>query len=531
MYSERRKTWNKSVLASAPMEGKHKDAWEATDESTDSFYRAPMSRQSSNESRFFAGSTGDSSRRPSRSRSRQFGDSTRTNSMRNSTELLYANPQSLGNSEIDARNYVSDTEAYIDLGDNGQPEFGLNQQPAPSSGKVHSISCSSTSDGQQLTWDKPTRPPRGQAPGHGKSESASTSSQFETALSHNVSTSASACASLEGYVTPPQTTESSHVQRFRIANPSPPSPPPPLIQTSASRRSMNSHKDLPVPPAGSDITSNDRPSTTKGPEDDEEPESYFVRNTYAQLDVTGVKGDGYEDGVERTRAKLGHDRRSVQLAAVNNAKDPVLSDIPEKELTVLSNVDRLVFPSSPLCSSLTSLRYGFFSEPSHERVVILHSNYFAKNLQRVARATTTGPPSPVVLSAMPKPPEVPKDVERRRIVKWSQMLESEKRDNGGNVSVWRVNFGKEKKLRSRVFKGIPDAWRAAAWEVLIGRWVGKQHGRDSLEARELERMLTQLRTEYRSSVDRPSSYDVQIDLDVPRTINGHVLFKTRYGQG
>ena len=29
----------------------------------------------------------------------------------------------------------------------------------------------------------------------------------------------------------------------------------------------------------------------------------------------------------------------------------------------------------------------------------------------------------------------------------------------------------------------------------------------------------------------PSAEDVQIDLDVPRTISGHVLFHTRYGQG
>lgn len=29
----------------------------------------------------------------------------------------------------------------------------------------------------------------------------------------------------------------------------------------------------------------------------------------------------------------------------------------------------------------------------------------------------------------------------------------------------------------------------------------------------------------------PSAQDVQIDLDVPRTISGNVLFHTRYGQG
>jgi hypothetical protein len=34
-----------------------------------------------------------------------------------------------------------------------------------------------------------------------------------------------------------------------------------------------------------------------------------------------------------------------------------------------------------------------------------------------------------------------------------------------------------------------------------------------------------------NSIDLPSSFDVQIDLDVPRTISGHTLFMTRYGAG
>jgi hypothetical protein len=33
------------------------------------------------------------------------------------------------------------------------------------------------------------------------------------------------------------------------------------------------------------------------------------------------------------------------------------------------------------------------------------------------------------------------------------------------------------------------------------------------------------------TLDDSSSYDVQIDLDVPRTISGHILFHTRYGHG
>lgn len=74
----------------------------------------------------------------------------------------------------------------------------------------------------------------------------------------------------------------------------------------------------------------------------EESEAYFVRNTYALLDVTGVRGDGYEEGIERTRAKLGHDRRSVQLAVKGDAKEDSFGEIPQKELDILQNVDRCV---------------------------------------------------------------------------------------------------------------------------------------------------------------------------------------------
>lgn len=113
---------------------------------------------------------------------------------------------------------------------------------------------------------------------------------------------------------------------------------------------------------------------------------------------------------------------------------------------------------------------------------------------------------------------------------------------GGNVSVWGVRVGKERKLRKRVFKGIPDRWRGAAWEVLAGRWAataaaakaGVKAGGGQYRMpnpSELERVMERLRSRYRAGLDQPSSYDVQIDLDVPRTINGHVLFKTRYGQG
>jgi len=100
------------------------------------------------------------------------------------------------------------------------------------------------------------------------------------------------------------------------------------------------------------------------------------------------------------------------------------------------------------------------------------------------------------------------------------MLEPRVRDEGCNIEAWGVKASKEQKLRERTYKGIPDRWRRAAWDLLMSRFsrTGK-----------LE--MQRLGEEYRDALEKPSTYDVQIDLDVPRTISGHIMFRTRYGSG
>jgi USP6 N-terminal-like protein len=103
----------------------------------------------------------------------------------------------------------------------------------------------------------------------------------------------------------------------------------------------------------------------------------------------------------------------------------------------------------------------------------------------------------------------PSSKEKERVLKWRRMLSQNPRlpDN------WEVESGKMHKFRRRVYKGIPDCWRLAAWDILSRERTppGQRKYNDLLEV--------------------PSEYDIQIDLDVPRTISGHVLFRTRYGLG
>lgn len=121
------------------------------------------------------------------------------------------------------------------------------------------------------------------------------------------------------------------------------------------------------------------------------------------------------------------------------------------------------------------------------------------------------------------------------------MLTVKTRDQGHNAVQYDFAHGIDRKLRRRVYKGIPDSWRSAAWSALLQHRQQTDEGRQSY-------LLTKphMQTAAASipvSLDRPdaqsfdrlkampSPHDVQIDLDVPRTISGHIHFHTRYGQG
>jgi len=115
-------------------------------------------------------------------------------------------------------------------------------------------------------------------------------------------------------------------------------------------------------------------------------------------------------------------------------------------------------------------RYGFFSPTSGDRMVLLPSAL----LTRALSYTPASPP----LSAPAAPPSVTtlpsRDLtleerkrEDRRVRKWGRMLVP--RQPGGDISNWTVKPRKEGKIVSRVYKGVPDRWRSAAWWILIER--------------------------------------------------------------
>jgi len=163
----------------------------------------------------------------------------------------------------------------------------------------------------------------------------------------------------------------------------------------------------------------------------------------------------------------------------------------------------------------------FFVAPSsaNDRMLLLPSSSLLKPLAPVPSAgPSTAFPSPSTLPSIPPISYSPK--EPARLAKWGRMLESQSRNGSGSVVQWRIVSRKEKKFRERVYKGVPDAWRSAAWGLMVEKFASA--GKGSME---------ELGRRYQDTLDKPSSFDIQIDLDVPRTISGHIMFRTRYGQG
>lgn len=203
-------------------------------------------------------------------------------------------------------------------------------------------------------------------------------------------------------------------------------------------------------------------------------------------------------------------------------------------------------------------RYGFFSEGSsnaHHKAVLLPSSLFAApfpkkgtkglatqraplptSLASNGKAKASG--SDLVQEARSAADAVHRQREQERIAKWARMLTVKDRDQGHNAVQFDFTNGIDKKLRRRVYKGIPDSWRSAAWSALIQHRAQTEEGRSSntlaqphMKSTPTTSLSKPNAATFEKLKEMPSPHDVQIDLDVPRTISGHIQFHTRYGQG
>ncbi|KAH8907014.1 hypothetical protein BR93DRAFT_937931 [Coniochaeta sp. PMI_546] len=117
--------------------------------------------------------------------------------------------------------------------------------------------------------------------------------------------------------------------------------------------------------------------------------------------------------------------------------------------------------------------------------------------------------------------EAAKRKEWERAEKWRKMAKVSKKGKDGEGMEFEFD-AKNQKLVDRTWKGIPDRWRAAAWYSFLATSARNLGGKEKDE---------DLFTEYHRLQDEASPDDVQIDLDVPRTINRHIMFRKRYKGG
>lgn len=114
-----------------------------------------------------------------------------------------------------------------------------------------------------------------------------------------------------------------------------------------------------------------------------------------------------------------------------------------------------------------------------------------------------------------------KKKEWQREEKWRKMAKVVSKGAGGSGMVFAFDTTNPK-LVERTWKGIPDRWRATAWHSFLAASAKKS--KVALSDEELIQI-------YLECQDQSSPDDVQIDIDVPRTINSHIMFRRRYRGG
>ncbi|KAK7204221.1 rab-GTPase-TBC domain-containing protein [Myxozyma melibiosi] len=158
-------------------------------------------------------------------------------------------------------------------------------------------------------------------------------------------------------------------------------------------------------------------------------------------------------------------------------------------------------------------RYGFVEMSKQQQQQQRHSH---RSVQLLLRPTNLKVRAPNALAPNHSSQEA-LQTEIRRESKWAAMAtRSVAADNS-------VSFSfdlRHPKMRSRTLKGVPDSWRAVAWASFLSR--------SSASASSDKHLADTLYPQYLS---QPSSADSQIDLDVPRTIQRHVMFSARYKGG
>jgi len=118
-------------------------------------------------------------------------------------------------------------------------------------------------------------------------------------------------------------------------------------------------------------------------------------------------------------------------------------------------------------------------------------------------------------------PSHPRRKETEREEKWRKMAKVVSKGSHGSGMVFEFDTHSTKVIE-RTWKGIPDRWRATAWYSFLSSSAKKRKDGASDE---------ELIAAFHDYLSQGSPDDMQIDIDVPRTVSGHVMFRRRYRGG
>lgn len=145
-------------------------------------------------------------------------------------------------------------------------------------------------------------------------------------------------------------------------------------------------------------------------------------------------------------------------------------------------------------------RYGFVDEPLRDRS---ESRLALIPFAPLSKIPKLPRPSPLAGKARPQPtssfgpgpateppaPQIPDPrheraeassrtiKENERVSKWMGMMSVRRKDAGGNAVEWGWKAGAvDKKTVKRVYKGVPDRWRMAAWWTMVQQKAGESSG-------------------------------------------------------
>eukprot|EP01116_Phalansterium_solitarium_P001354 TRINITY_DN11155_c0_g1_i1.p1 TRINITY_DN11155_c0_g1~~TRINITY_DN11155_c0_g1_i1.p1 ORF type:complete len:702 (+),score=224.31 TRINITY_DN11155_c0_g1_i1:155-2260(+) len=113
-------------------------------------------------------------------------------------------------------------------------------------------------------------------------------------------------------------------------------------------------------------------------------------------------------------------------------------------------------------------------------------------------------------------------LEFKRADKWSYMFRKWREKQQKRLKQMRPPPRQPEKLRSRVYKGLPDRLRFDAWLAIAEVAAMRAEKKDPLTGRPLDFQVLCLKSTPHTS---------QIDLDVNRSARNHIMFVERYGPG